>query len=228
MQSIHEVFDNFDILFSLHFLKDNEKDYINGTIRNRIAKTDWINEAENKELISYFEAEDEISYNTGDEEVTIGEGWETEEANFDNQTPIKNVTKLHAKIQFLKKENIKIKQDILEKDQILEDAVDKTSEFDKLEEKETNIKKESDTVDPLDGFMCENCRKCFRNKYSFTMHLERKMRCYSKDDLICTKCNKTFRYYAQLAEHKERKFGCIKTIPQCEKCMKIFTEKKKY
>ena len=60
------------------------------------------------------------------------------------------------------------------------------------------------------------------------MHLERKTRCYSKDDLICTKCNKSFRYYAQLAEHKERKFGCVKTIPQCEKCKKIFTEKKKY
>jgi len=228
MQSIHEVFHNFEILFSLHFLRDNETDYINGTIKNRIATADWGDEPENKELIQYFEAEDDTISNTADEQVIIGEEEETAEANVHHQTPIKNVKTLHAKIQFLKKENLKIKQDILKKDQILEDAVDKTSEFAKLETTETKTKTKSGKVDPLDGFMCENCRKCFRNKYSFTMHLERTTRCYSKDDLVCTKCNKIFKYYAQLAEHKERKFGCVKTVPQCEKCKKIFRDKRQF
>ena len=50
MKSIHEVFDNFEILLSVHFLRDSEKENINAAVKNRIKMTDWSNRSDKTQL----------------------------------------------------------------------------------------------------------------------------------------------------------------------------------
>ena len=233
MKSIHEVFDNYEILFSLHFLRENEKEYINAAVKKRMNMTI---EDDDDPFRLLFKENDLNSGNDGDGFEIIGGKTRTEEINAETQTPETNLVNLRAKIQFLKKENIKIKKDIQQTDVTLgvkdkELEIGRNNDDNKLDSMHIEIEKDNDgTKHSREEFMCENCQKVFKDKHKFKMHIERKNRCYNKDDLVCTKCSKSFKYYVQLKEHNERKFGCDKRIkaPQCEKCKKLFHDKKNY
>merc|ERR1712179_406377 len=146
----------------------------------------------------------------------------------------KDVRNLQAKIQFLKKEKSKIKENIKGQKILLSAKFPGSKEEKRDKQDFEDIK-----------------------KYKLKRHNEKKIRCYNKEILECTKCNKNFKFYFQLRDHKcgyakpkkilecekckkvfkdnnnyskhiNRKFSCIKTILKCEKCDRTFREKEVY
>ena len=225
MKSIHDIFKNFDILFSLHFLIESEREAVIASAQNRIAtlKSESLSEEENSERESNGNnCNDVIEYSVMKNSANEGQKFGSEPCG-------KDMHKLKDKIQFLKKEKIKIKEKIHGQKVLLSTKFSGTKEEKKLQNDKKEIEKFE--IEDIGGaeisFMCENCNKIFKDKYKLKRHIERKSRCYNKEILECTKCNKTFKFYFQLRDHK---CGSAKSkaVIECEKCKKGFRDNNTY
>jgi len=229
MKSIHDIFKNLDFLFSLHFLIETEKKGVIAAVQSRIAVTlnsEALDSEENTETDTtdnYDELlENSLKNNSVNDDKNIGEG-----------TCGKDVRNLQAKIQFLKKEKSKIKENIKGQKILLsakfpgskEEKRDK-HDFEDIKKFKKEDKNGSGTKTSM-SFMCENCNKIFKDKYKLKRHNEKKIRCYNKEILECTKCNKNFKFYFQLRDHKCG-YTKLKKILECEKCKKVFKDNNNY
>ena len=201
MKSIHEVFGNFQILLSLHYLKDGEKEALVAAVKERISKTDWEKEIETVQIERVVKDEEiRVGICTDDQSESIAEKNENKEMS-DN---------IIGKKIFVENEN---------EEPIIKDyAVYENNEF--IKEERDNLYRNSSLS------QCHNCQKHFPDLQKLHQHLSRKYKCHNKESIICLKCSKKFQFAKHLHDHIVIKHDFLKHEFGCKMCEKIFKYKK--
>merc|ERR1712129_683370 len=234
METVHQVFYEFDILLALNFIDRKEKEKIIDTVKGKVnGKNDFI------------KVDVKAKENAKAEENLLKE--KTDWGNLDNvqvvildentsiKDALKNVSMPKSKVRDQPVKTMVssvIKSEIKQEPTLLNTEIKNLKTYqcgkcDKIFPSRFNLKnhmnKKFSCLKPL--LECEKCSKIFKEKKAHELHMARTKSCVRPR---CEKCAKKFTGWQAYKVHIARKNSCVKPNYSCEKCSKCFNKKTNY
>jgi len=232
MESVHQVFYEFDILLALNFIDRKEKEKIIDTVKNKVnGKSEPIKEEVVLAAESFLKEDTEWGNLDNVQVVILDENTSIKDAIKDISLPAAEKVEVHDEppaplIPQVFKTEIK-EEPVVSSLKQLKQKRYKCVKCDKIFENryklEMHMTKKFSCVKPV--LECDKCLKVFKDSSSFKVHMAKKFSCV-KPVFKCDKCSKQFKDANSFKVHMSRIKSCVK--PKCEKCLKVFKGLKAY